>query len=36
LDEEPEVLTAYEWAKEYSITTKDTIQQANPDGYVLR
>ena len=33
---EPEALSAYEWARKYSITTMDTIEQADPNGYVLR
>jgi hypothetical protein len=31
-----EVLSVYEWAKKYSITTKETLVDANPDGYVRR
>ena len=33
---EPEALSAYEWARKYNITTMDTVEEADPDGYVLR
>ena len=31
-----EELSAYEWAYKYGITTIDNIQDADPDGYVIR
>ena len=31
-----EVLSAYEWARKYNITTMDTIEEADPNGYVRR
>jgi hypothetical protein len=33
---EPEALSAYDWARKYWITTMDTAELADPDGYVIR
>ena len=33
---EPEALSAYEWARKYWITTMDTVEEADPNGYVIR
>jgi hypothetical protein len=32
----PEILTAYEWAKSKDITTIQTLDEAMPDGVVKR
>jgi hypothetical protein len=31
-----EVLSVYEWARKYNITTMDSIKKANPEGYLRR
>ena len=31
-----EVMDAYKWAFEHSITTMDNIEKSNPDGYLIR
>ena len=33
---DPEVFDAYKWARKYWITTMDTLEEADPDGYVIR
>ena len=35
-DMDKEILSLYEWARENDITTMDTLEEANPDGYVTR
>jgi hypothetical protein len=31
-----EILTAYKWAYKYNITTQPTVQEADPDGFLIR
>ena len=33
---DPEVFDAYKWAHQHGITTMDTLELADPDGYVVR
>ena len=35
-DMDKEILSLYEWARENDITTMNTLEEANPDGYVTR
>ena len=33
---DPEVLSAYEWARKYNITTMNTVEESDPYGLLLR